>query len=30
MRHGSGLRELAPTIPLLDKGIATAVRLAPG
>jgi hypothetical protein len=30
MRHGSHLRELAPTIPLLDKGIAMTARLAPG
>jgi hypothetical protein len=29
MRHGSHLRELAPTIPLLDKGIAMTARLAP-
>jgi hypothetical protein len=29
MSHGSHLRDLAPTIPLLDKGIAMTARLAP-
>jgi hypothetical protein len=29
MRHGSHLRELASTIPLLDKGIAMPARFAP-
>jgi len=30
VRHGSGLRLLAPAIPLLDEGVTVKARPAPG